>query len=81
MGGDAERERDGGTSEGDGGIIRSAGFGNVLYVDPREVYLDKHRIYRVSAQEGGGELTPHHKARNSEFATFSKNSRCLHSPN
>ena len=39
MGGDAERERDGGTSEGDGGIIRSAGFGNVLYVDPREVYL------------------------------------------
>ena len=32
---DGERERD--------GAIRSAGFGNVLYVDPREVYLNKHR--------------------------------------
>ena len=39
---DGERERDG-TNEGGDGAIRSAGFGNVLYVDPREVYLNKHR--------------------------------------
>ena len=35
----AECDRDG---SGDG-AIRSAGFGNVLYVEPREVYLNKHR--------------------------------------
>jgi len=39
---DGERDRDG----SGGGAIRSAGFGNVLYVDPREVYLNKHRKKR-----------------------------------
>lgn len=33
-------EKDGGCG---GGTTRSAGFGNVLYVEPRDVYLEQYR--------------------------------------
>jgi hypothetical protein len=57
--------------------IKRAGFGKVLYVEPREVYLENQELYQSNSYKKAREksLTLHRKGCSKELSAVARNSR------